>query len=153
MTNDITYGESEILTVVSDFGTPQTVACQAPLSMEFSSQKYWSGSCFLLQEIFPTQESNPGLLQPQVDSSSSEPRKNKKWPRITPEKVTGTEREGKFQREKIESSFNELILDTLNDIWTSYFLKIVEKKKICLEVTCLHVMQNEGKKIEHRFTC
>ena len=78
MTNDITYGESENLTVVSDFGTAQTVACQAPLSMEFSSQKYWSGSCFLLQEIFPTQESNPGLLQVQVDSSSSEPRKNKK---------------------------------------------------------------------------
>ena len=100
MTNDITYRESENLTVVSDFGTPQTVACQAPLSMEFSSQKYWSGSCFLLQEIVPTQKSNPSLLQLHVDSSSSEPRKNKKWPRITPEKVTGTEREGKFQRGK-----------------------------------------------------
>ena len=37
-----------------------TVARQAPLSMRFSRQKYWSGLP-LLQGIFPTQESNPGL--------------------------------------------------------------------------------------------
>ena len=29
--------------VVSNFATPQTVACQAPLSMGFSRQEYWSG--------------------------------------------------------------------------------------------------------------
>ena len=28
------------------FATPQTVACQAPLSMEFSRQEYWSGLPF-----------------------------------------------------------------------------------------------------------
>ena len=39
-----------------------TVAHQAPLSMGFSRQGYWSGLHFLLQGIFPTQESNPGLL-------------------------------------------------------------------------------------------
>ena len=27
-------------------GTPWTVACQAPLSMEFSRQEYWSGLPF-----------------------------------------------------------------------------------------------------------
>ena len=32
-----------------------TVACQAPLSMGFSRQEYWSGCNFLLQGIFPTQ--------------------------------------------------------------------------------------------------
>ena len=42
--------------------TPWTVAHQAPLSMGFSRQEYWSGLYFLLQGIFPTQESNPGLL-------------------------------------------------------------------------------------------
>ena len=42
--------------------TPWTVACQAPLSMGFSRQAYWSGCHFLLQRIFPTQGSNPGLL-------------------------------------------------------------------------------------------
>ena len=39
--------------------TPWTIACQAPLSMGFSRQEYWSG---LPQGIFLTQESNPGLL-------------------------------------------------------------------------------------------
>ena len=28
------------------FVTPWTIACQAPLPMEFSSQKYWSGLSF-----------------------------------------------------------------------------------------------------------
>ena len=41
--------------------TPWTIACQAPLSMGFSRQEYWSGLPFL-QGIFLTQESNPGLL-------------------------------------------------------------------------------------------
>ena len=34
------------------------MACQAPLSMGFSRQEYWSGLHFLLQGIFPTQGSN-----------------------------------------------------------------------------------------------
>ena len=42
------------------FVTPWAVACQAPLSMEFSRPEYWS-CCSLLQGTFPTQESNPGL--------------------------------------------------------------------------------------------
>ena len=43
--------------------TPWTVACQGtPQSMGFSRQEYWSGLHFLLQRIFPTQESNRGLL-------------------------------------------------------------------------------------------
>ena len=43
-------------------GTPWTVACQAPLSMGFSRQEYWSGLPFPSPGIFLTQESNPGLL-------------------------------------------------------------------------------------------
>ena len=42
--------------------TPWTVALQAPLSMGFSRQEYWSGLHALLQGIFPTQGSNPRLL-------------------------------------------------------------------------------------------
>jgi len=38
-----------------------TVACQAPLSMGFSRQEYWSGFLSPLQRIFPTQGSNLGL--------------------------------------------------------------------------------------------
>ena len=40
------------------FAVPWTVASQAPLSMEFSRQEYWSGLPFLLQGIFLTQGSN-----------------------------------------------------------------------------------------------
>ena len=36
-------GESVSHSVVSDSVTPRTVAYQAPLSMEFSRQEYWSG--------------------------------------------------------------------------------------------------------------
>ena len=42
--------------------TPWTVAHQAPLSMGFSRQEYWSGCYFLLQTISPTQGLNPPLL-------------------------------------------------------------------------------------------
>ena len=41
--------------------TPWTVAHQAPLSMGFSRQEYWSGLPFPSPGIFPTQRSNPGL--------------------------------------------------------------------------------------------
>ena len=45
------------------FATPWTVALQAPLSMGFSRQEYWSGKQeYALQGIIPTQGSNPGLL-------------------------------------------------------------------------------------------
>ena len=44
------------------FVMPRTVAHQAPLSLEFSRQEYWSELHFILQRIFPTQVSNPGLL-------------------------------------------------------------------------------------------
>ena len=45
-----------------DSVTPWTVAHQAPLSMGFSRQEYWSGCSSLLHGIFPTQGSNPRLL-------------------------------------------------------------------------------------------
>ena len=42
------------------------VACQAPLSLEFPRARV--GCRFLLEGIFLTQESNPALLQEQMDS-------------------------------------------------------------------------------------
>ena len=49
--------------VVSGSVTPGTVTHQAPLSIEFSRQKYWSGLPFLLQEILLTQGSNLCFLR------------------------------------------------------------------------------------------
>ena len=43
-------------------------AHQAPLSMDFSKQEYWSGLPFPSPGIFQTQGSNPNLLHWQVDS-------------------------------------------------------------------------------------
>ena len=51
-----------LLSHIRLFATLRTVAHQAPLSMGFSRQEYWSGGQFLLQEIFPTQGSNLHLL-------------------------------------------------------------------------------------------
>ena len=53
------------------FVTPWTAAHQAPLSIEFSRQEYWSGFSFSIPRIFLTQESNLyvlRLLHWQVDS-------------------------------------------------------------------------------------
>ena len=44
-----------------------TIACQAPLSMTFSRQEYWSVLPCLLQGIFPTQGLNPHLSHWQGD--------------------------------------------------------------------------------------
>ena len=46
-----------MLSHVQFFATPWTVACQAPLSMEFSRQEYWSGWPFPSPGNLP----NPGI--------------------------------------------------------------------------------------------
>ena len=54
---------AQLLSHVRLIVTPWTVARQAPLSMEFSRQEYWSGLPFPSPgEIFPTQGSNLYLL-------------------------------------------------------------------------------------------
>ena len=59
--------------VMSDSATPWTVACQAPLSMKFSRQEYWSGLPF----SSPGDLSDPGIkprsLALQADALPSEP--------------------------------------------------------------------------------
>ena len=56
-------GGGLVAQLYSTFAAPWTVAYQAPLSMEFSRQKYSSGCHFLLQGIFLTHRSNPDLLR------------------------------------------------------------------------------------------
>ena len=53
--------ECQSLSYVCYFETPQTVAPQAPLSMEISRQEYWSGLPFPSPGIFPNQGLNLGL--------------------------------------------------------------------------------------------
>ena len=63
----------KLLSSVRLFATPWTVAFQAPLSMGFSKQEYWSGLPFASPGIFPTQGSNPGLPHCRQTLLPSEP--------------------------------------------------------------------------------
>ena len=53
--------------------TPWTVAHQAPLSMEFSRQEYWSGLPFLPPGDLPNPGIKPGSPALQADSLLTEP--------------------------------------------------------------------------------
>ena len=67
------YVCARVLNHVWRFETPGTVACQAPLSMVFSRQEYWSGLPLSTPGDLPNPGSNPHLLcllHRQVDSLS-----------------------------------------------------------------------------------
>ena len=53
--------------------TPWTVACQSPLSMEFSRQEYWSGLPFPSPGDLPNPGIEPGSPTLQADSLQSDP--------------------------------------------------------------------------------
>ena len=53
--------------------TPWTVACQAPLSMEFSRKEYWSGFPFPSPGDLPHLGSEPGSPALQSDFFTTEP--------------------------------------------------------------------------------
>ena len=55
------------------FATLWTVARQAPLSMGFSRQEYWSGLPFPFPGNLPDQRIEPGFPELQADSLPSEP--------------------------------------------------------------------------------
>ena len=59
--------------VVFDSVTPRTIARQAPLSMEFSRQEYWSVLPLPPPEDLPDPGIKPGSLALQADSLTSEP--------------------------------------------------------------------------------
>ena len=55
------------------FATPWTVAYQAPLSMGFSRQEYWSGLPFPSPGDLPDPGIEPRFLTSQADALTSEP--------------------------------------------------------------------------------
>ena len=62
-----------VCSVMPDSATPWTVACQTPLSLEFSRQEHWSGLPFPAPENLPDpriESRSPAL---QTDSLPSEP--------------------------------------------------------------------------------
>ena len=69
-----TRSEVKSLSHVWLFVTLWTTAYQAPLSMEFSRQEYWSGLPFSSPEDLPDSGIEPGFLALQADVLPSEPR-------------------------------------------------------------------------------
>ena len=65
--------ELKLLSHVLLFATSWTVACQAPLSMEFSRQEYWSGLPFPSPRDLPDPGIKPGSPTFLADSILSEP--------------------------------------------------------------------------------
>ena len=61
------------LSCVRLFATPRTVAYQAPLSMGFSMQEYWSGLPFPSPEDLPDPGIEPESPALQADTLLSEP--------------------------------------------------------------------------------
>ena len=55
------------------FATPWTVAYQAPQSVEFSRQEYWSGLPFPSPGYLPNPGIEPGFPALQADALPSEP--------------------------------------------------------------------------------
>ena len=58
---------------MSDSAIPWTVACQAPLSIEFSKQEYWNGLPCPSPRDLPELVIKPRSLTLQADSLPSEP--------------------------------------------------------------------------------
>ena len=65
--------------VASDFATPWTVAYQAPPSMGFSRQEYWSGLPFPSPGDLPNPGIDPGSPTLQADALTSEPPHKTIW--------------------------------------------------------------------------
>ena len=70
---EVLHSRAQLLNRVQLFVTPWTVAHQAPLSMEFSRQEYWSGLPFLSPKDLPNPGIEPMSLALQADSLPSEP--------------------------------------------------------------------------------
>ena len=64
-----------LISLVQLFETPWTVACQAPLSMGFSRQEYWSGLPCPLPGDLPS----PGIEPVSLMSPALADRPSSKW--------------------------------------------------------------------------
>ena len=65
--------ESEVTQSYPTLATPWTVAYQAPLSMRFSRQEYWSGLPLLSPGDLPDPGIEPGSPALESDALTSEP--------------------------------------------------------------------------------
>ena len=77
------HGGGLVAKVCPTLVTPWTIACRAPLSMEFSRQEYWSGLPFPSPGYFSDPGIEPGSPALQAVSLPIEPRGKPSGPHIT----------------------------------------------------------------------
>ena len=75
----VNWSEVKLLSRVRLFATPWTVAYQAPLSMVFSMQEYWSGLPFPSPGDLPDPGIEPRSPALYADALPSEPPKKSTW--------------------------------------------------------------------------
>ena len=80
--NSESENESEVAQSCRLYATPWTVARQAPLSMGFSRQEYWSGLPFPSLGDLPEPGIEPGSPTLQADALPSEPPGNSRFSQI-----------------------------------------------------------------------
>ena len=85
------FSEVKVLSRVRLFATPWSIAHQAPLSMGFSRQEYWSGLPFPSPGNLPNSGIEPRSPALQADALTSEP---PVYSKTNYEMVTSGEREG-----------------------------------------------------------
>ena len=120
------------LSCVQLFVTPQTVACQAFLSVEFSRKEYWSGQPFPSPGNLPDPEIKPGSPALQVDSLPSElPGK----PLITP-RLSSKRREIHFTYLLLTFNVNDNITNTTVQLLNQsllFTLYVISSQLICFQ--------------------
>ena len=67
------HGVGLVAKLCPTLATSWTVACQAPLSMRFSRQEYWSGLAFPSPGDLPDPGIEPGSPALEADALTSEP--------------------------------------------------------------------------------
>ena len=84
----------KLLSRVRPFVTPWTVAYQAPPSMGFSREEYWSGLPFPSPGDLPNPGIEPGSPAFQADALTSEPPENHR------EKINDYQRRGPYSQHR-----------------------------------------------------
>ena len=115
------------------FATPWTIASQAPLSMGFSRQEYWSGLPFPSPGDLPNPGVEPGSPALQADALSSQPPGKPKrdlWHNIkhTNIRIIGVPEEEK--KKGYEKIFEEIIVENFPNIEKEIVNQVQEAQRV-----------------------
>ena len=134
----------KLLSRVRLFATPWTVAYQAPQSMEFSRQEYWSGLPFPSPGDLPDPGIEPGSPRLQADTLPSEP----------PQKPTSSRASLKSLCCTVICNFNKVwiwIASTTRPVCTSFSISWVSKPQSANCISTTHHYSSNRRGYLHNF--